>query len=131
MSIFDKLFNRSGWNAQRGDLVKKRLYLILNILQIGFYLFLLSMLSNDTGKPAYLIIVLPAAVASIYLLIWYIRFKSGLNKAIRQEITPEEFIEKYGVNEDDTHVKPVNFTIYSEQVVDSWDIKDAKPPWEL
>lgn len=131
MSILDKLFNRSGWNAQRGDLVKKRLYLIWNILQIGFYLFLLSMLSYDTGKPAYLIIVLPVVVASIYLLIWYIRFKSGLNKAIRQEITPEEFIEKYGVNEDDTHVKPVNFTTYSEQVVDSWDIKDAKPPWEL
>lgn len=39
--------------------------------------------------------------------------------------------EPYAANKERNHVKSESFTGYSDKIVDPWDIKDAKPPWEL
>lgn len=48
-----------------------------------------------------------------------------------QRIRYQAQSENRGVESDSDYVKSKSFTDYSDNIVDPWDIKDKKPPWEL
>lgn len=98
----------------------------------------------ESDSPGTFLTLILVSATLIALLIWriYKRRKVNYNETPFLDANPRKPEEakraKYQapaenryIEPDGDYVKSNSFTDYSDNIVDSWDIKDEKPPWEL
>lgn len=129
---------------QRREL-KKKLYSFNTIdTRLGFAVIMLFIALISDPSPLIALVFVGVLSVTIARIILHYKKRRGTNPneipyldvkrqkpSENRRTTYQAPVENFNIESNNRYVKSKSFSDYSCNVIDPWDIKDEKPPWEL